>query len=191
MSYSAALDRALVFSASAHRNQARKGTDIPYIIHPVHVAMILLRHDFPEEVILAAVLHDVVEDTDKTVEDIAAHFGENVARLVDAVSERKTHGGQKLPWRKRKEAQLERLEHADRDIAALKAADALHNLRSTLADFDRVGHEVWQRFRGSSGDHHWYYTSLVKLTQSKLGDHSLVQELSRALAELSETLHAS
>jgi (p)ppGpp synthase/HD superfamily hydrolase len=191
MSYSAALDRALVFSASAHRNQARKGTDIPYIIHPVHVAMILLRHDFPEEVILAAVLHDVVEDTDKTVEDIAAHFGENVARLVDAVSERKTHGGQKLPWRKRKEAQLERLEHADRDIAALKAADALHNLRSTLADFDRVGHEVWQRFRGSSGDHHWYYASLVKLTQSKLGDHSLVQELSRALAELSETLHAS
>ena len=71
--FSPTIDRALSLSATAHRHQERKGSQVPYIIHPVHVAILLLRHDFPEEVIVAALLHDVVEDTTLTIEDIARH----------------------------------------------------------------------------------------------------------------------
>lgn len=185
--YSSTLDRALARSATAHRHQARKGSDIPYIIHPVHVAMILLRHDFPEEVIVAAILHDVVEDTGTTLEELAAEFGPEVARLVGAVSEQKSEGAQPLPWRIRKEAQLEHLRHADRHTAALKTADALHNLRATLVDLKNQGDAVWTRFRGSRTDHLWYYTSLSEILRPILGEHPLSVELSHAIRELRET----
>ena len=182
--FSPTLDRALAVSATAHRNQERKGSRVPYIIHPVHVAILLMRHDFPEEVIVAALLHDVVEDTTLTIEDIARDFGPEVARLVAAVSEQKLEGTELLPWRHRKEAQLAHLQSADRHIAAIKTADALHNLRATLADLHRQGNEVWQRFRGSQTEHLWYYESLSEVLKSKLGDHPLSHELAQAIREL-------
>lgn len=188
MSFSPAIDRALAFSAVAHRQQVRKGSDLPYVIHPVHVAMILLRYGFAEDVVIAGLLHDVLEDTPVHAAELAARFGPNVARLVEAVSEQKTAGPAKLPWRARKEAQLQRLAKADRDIAALKMADALHNLRSTLADLAHVGDAVWGRFRGSADDHFWYYASLLSLLSPILGEHPLGAELGLALSEL-RTLH--
>ncbi len=187
--YSSVIDRALAKSAVAHRHQARKGSDVPYIIHPVHVAMILMRHNFDEEVIVAAILHDVVEDTDTPLSELAAEFGPEVARLVGAVSEQKSEGQKPLPWRVRKEAQLAHLAKADRNTAALKTADALHNLRATLADLDRQGDVVWQRFRGSRTEHLWYYTSLSELLKPILGDHPLSVELSHAIRELREKHH--
>lgn len=182
--FSPTLDRALAVSATAHRHQERKGSQVPYIIHPVHVAILLMRHDFPEEVIVAALLHDVVEDTTVTVEELARDFGPEVARLVAAVSEQKLEGTELLPWRHRKEAQLAHLKSADRHIAAIKTADALHNLRATLADLHRQGNQVWQRFRGSQTEHLWYYESLSEVLKSKLGDHPLSHELAQAIREL-------
>ena len=107
--FSPLIDRALVVSATAHRNQVRKGSQVPYVIHPVHVALLLIRHQFPDEVIIAALLHDVVEDTSITLAELQAEFGEEVARLVAAVSEQKTEGTEPLPWKVRKEAQLRKL----------------------------------------------------------------------------------
>lgn len=182
--FSPTLDRALAVSATAHRHQERKGSQVPYIIHPVHVAILLMRHDFPEEVIVAALLHDVVEDTTVTVEELARDFGPEVARLVAAVSEQKLEGTELLPWRHRKEAQLAHLKSADRHIAAIKTADALHNLRATLSDLHRQGNQVWQRFRGSQTEHLWYYESLSEVLKSKLGDHPLSHELAQAIREL-------
>ena len=182
--FSPTLDRALAVSATAHRHQERKGSQVPYIIHPVHVAILLMRHDFPEEVIVAALLHDVVDDTTVTVEELARDFGPEVARLVAAVSEQKLEGTELLPWRHRKEAQLAHLKSADRHIAAIKTADALHNLRATLSDLHRQGNQVWQRFRGSQTEHLWYYESLSEVLKSKLGDHPLSHELAQAIREL-------
>ncbi len=182
--FSPTLDRALAVSATAHRHQERKGSQVPYIIHQVHVAILLMRHDFPEEVIVAALLHDVVEDTTVTVEELARDFGPEVARLVAAVSAQKLEGTELLPWRHRKEAQLAHLKSADRHIAAIKTADALHNLRATLSDLHRQGNQVWQRFRGSQTEHLWYYESLSEVLKSKLGDHPLSHELAQAIREL-------
>ena len=107
-------------AAMAHRDQVRKGSQVPYIIHPTHAAMILLRYQFPEDAVIAAVLHDVVEDTDTSLAKIEAEFGSKVAQTVDQVSEKKSAGGgEKLPWRQRKQEQLERLGQADMLAAAV------------------------------------------------------------------------
>src|SRR5262250_2390086 len=109
--YSVVLDKALILAATAHREQVRKGSIVPYIMHPTHAAMILLKYQFPEDAVVAAVLHDVVEDTDVTLSRIAEEFGAAVASIVDQVSEKKQAAGQpgKLPWRVRKQEQLDRL----------------------------------------------------------------------------------
>ncbi|MFO0573585.1 MAG: HD domain-containing protein [Polyangia bacterium] len=185
--YSVALDRALALSATAHRNQERKGSSVPYIMHPVHTAMILLKHGFPEEVVIAGVLHDVVEDTAVTLAEIEAQFGPQVARLVDAVSERKREpGGELLPWRQRKSERIDHLRDADSLVAALKSADALHNVQAMLQDLTRNGEETWQRFRGSQADQLWYYTTLAAVLRQRLGTHPLSVELDEAVAQLAE-----
>jgi len=186
--YSSAIDAALAFAASAHRTQTRKGTDIPYIMHPVHVAMILLRHGFDEEIVVAGLLHDVVEDCNVSLREIEVRFGARVAALVDAVTERKqTTNNEKRPWRERKQEQLERLRHANRDAAALKAADALHNCQTTLADLERQGETAWKRFNASPDEQRWYYGELAATLRDALERHPLALELERAVAKLAGT----
>src|SRR5919205_1265861 len=125
--FSSRYDAALVLAARAHRDQVRKGTDIPYIAHPVHVSVILMRHGFGEDLAIAGLLHDVVEDCDVPLAVITSEFGDEVARLVEAVSETKAVDGAELPWEQRKAEKLAHLQHAGPDVAALKAADAIHN----------------------------------------------------------------
>jgi (p)ppGpp synthase/HD superfamily hydrolase len=183
--FSPRLDAALRFAARAHREQVRKGTDCPYIIHPVHVAMILLSHGFDEELAVAGLLHDTVEDTGASLDEIAAGFGEAVAALVAAVSEHKTDGGgERRPWRDRKEEQLEHLRRGDARTAALKAADALHNSSCTLADLHRAGASTWSRFNAGVEDTLWYYRQVAGLCRHHLGDHALVRELDDAVEEM-------
>src|SRR5262245_25515348 len=100
--FSARYDAALALAARAHHEQMRKGTDIPYIAHPVHVSLILIRHGFAEDLAIAGLLHDVVEDTDVPLDQIAAEFGDLVAQLVAAVSETKTLDGAERSWEQRK-----------------------------------------------------------------------------------------
>ncbi len=192
--YSAVLDRALALAATAHREQLRKGSKVPYIIHPFHAAMILLRYQFPEDAIIAAVLHDVVEDTDISLAQIEAEFGGKVAQTVDQVSEKKVAAspggatgskpGEKLPWRVRKQEQLDRLSQADMLAAAVKSADALHNCHAMLRDLQEHGASLWDRFRGSHADQLWYYTSLAALLRNRLGGHPINDELDAAVSEL-------
>jgi (p)ppGpp synthase/HD superfamily hydrolase len=188
--YSPVLDRALALAAIAHREQVRKGTSVPYIIHPTHAAMILLKYQFPEEAVVAAVLHDVVEDTTVALSTLTTSFGATVANIVDQVSEKKHAEGDdkgnthKLPWRVRKQEQLERLRAADALTAAVKAADALHNCQSILRDLSEQGDKLWRRFSGSHADQLWYYTELAELLRRRLHDHAICDELDQAVAEL-------
>jgi len=191
--YSLTLEKALVVAAKAHRDQVRKGSQVPYIIHPAHAAIILLKYQFPEEAVVAAVLHDVVEDTDVTLPFIETEFGAAVARIVDDVSEKKTAPSSgdgsppvKLPWRTRKQEQLDRLANADALAAAVKTADALHTCRSMLQDLAKQGADLWQRFRGTQEDQLWYYTSMAALLRRRLGGHPICDELDAAVAELAD-----
>lgn len=182
--YSAVLDRALCLAACAHREQVRKGSSVPYIVHPALAAMILLKYQFPEDAIVAAILHDVVEDTEVELATLESTFGSAVARIVAEVSERKQAEGVKLPWRVRKQEQLERLTQADALTAAVKTADALHNCHSMLRDLNEHGGELWRRFRGSQEEQLWYYTSLAAVLRRRLGGHPICDELDAAVAQL-------
>ncbi len=182
--FSSRLDAALAFAARAHRAQVRKGTDIPYIVHPVQVALILLRHGFDEDLAIAGLLHDTVEDCGTLASDVEAAFGAEVARLVDAVTEQKTEGGERRAWRVRKEDQLRHLQSGDARVAALKAADALHNAASTVADLRVSGREVWDRFNAPAEQSLWYYGEIARNVAAHLGDHALALELRAMVDEM-------
>lgn len=101
LAFSPRYDAALKLAARAHRDQVRKGTDVPYIAHVAHVSAILLRHGFDEDLAIAGLLHDIVEDCAVPLADIGKEFGERVARMVEAVSEQKRADGVPLPWEQR------------------------------------------------------------------------------------------
>lgn len=151
-------DSAIEFAAVAHRDQVRKGSDIPYISHPYGVAMILQQAKCKEEVVIAALLHDTLEDTDTTEEDIRSRFGSEVLRLVQGASE----PDKSAPWEERKQHTLDFLKSADLPLRQLSCADKLHNLRSTRRDFEAHGDAVWRRFNRGYEQQKWYYTSLVE-----------------------------
>lgn len=161
---------ALSMAYNAHKNQIRKGSDIPYIVHPVEVAVILINNGASEDQITAGILHDTLEDTDLTIEEIKDNFGENVARLVVGASEPSKIGlsdkmaicEEKATWKERKVHTIQYLSEASEDIQLICCADKLSNIRSMKKDYDNIGNELWKRFNASCEEQKWYYEGLVK-----------------------------
>jgi (p)ppGpp synthase/HD superfamily hydrolase len=152
------VEKALQFASKAHVDQYRKNTDIPYISHPVAVGMILMKAGYSEELITAGLLHDTVEDTEITLDDIQREFGATVAEIVAGCSE----PDKSLSWKERREHTLEFLKTASEDIRAVACADKLHNIRSIIRDFEELGDEVWNRFNAGKEQQKWYYTNIVE-----------------------------
>lgn len=186
--YDVQYEEALRLAARAHRSQTRKGTDLPYIAHPVHVSMILQHYGFSREAVLAGLLHDVVEDQDVTLAEIESRFGALVTEIVDALSERRfDEHGEVRPWRVRKSEAVEQIRKASPTAVAVKGADVLHNVQSILYDLRIDGAAVWGRFTRGPEQMLGYYGRIAELVQAKLGSHPLVKELSTALAVLIES----
>jgi (p)ppGpp synthase/HD superfamily hydrolase len=160
--YSPLVEQAFRVAATAHRNQKRKGSDLPYFQHPASVALILARCRFDDDHLLAAaVLHDTIEDTDCTLESLTADFPEAVVKIVEECSESKTDAaGAKLPWRVRKESHIAVVREASRSARAIVLADKLHNLGSMVFDLER-GEELWSRFNAAPDDLIWYHREIV------------------------------
>lgn len=175
--------KALRFALEAHGEKTRKGTDIPYITHPVAVSAQLARYGQAEALVIAGLLHDTIEDAGVTQEEIVGLFGRRVSELVAGVTEEKERDGERVSWRERKEQQLAHLLTADRDVLTLKAADTLHNIRSILEDLRLKGNAVWERFRAGREEQVWYYTSVAKGIVQRLGEEGLAGELARAAEE--------
>lgn len=171
----------LAYAAEKHDGQVRKGTDIPYITHPVAVAEVLCRNKCSPEVVYAGLLHDVIEDTGVAQEVLAQEFGTTVAALVAAVSEKKTTANEKIPWEVRKLRQLAVLQEEDDSVALLKAADVWHNLSTLAADYACVGEAVWSRFNAGKYYQLWYYSTLCRMLIAKLGTHDLARQLQKLL----------
>jgi (p)ppGpp synthase/HD superfamily hydrolase len=182
--FSERYELALTFAARAHRAQLRKGSDIPYIAHVVHVSTILARHGFAEDLVVAGLLHDVVEDCDISLAEVRELAGDAVARLVGAVSEQKLEGGAERPWEQRKAEGLAHLRVGGPDIAALKAADAIHNMRTTAIDLRTHGPALWERFKRGPAQTLWYYREILVAVRAQLSDHPIVAELAGAVADL-------
>jgi (p)ppGpp synthase/HD superfamily hydrolase len=173
------VEKALQFASKAHKDQYRKNTDIPYISHPVAVAMILMKVGYNDELIAAGLLHDTVEDTEITLDDIQREFGAIVAEIVAGCSE----PDKSLSWKERKEHTIEFLKTASEDIRAVACADKLHNIQSIIRDFEELGDEVWNRFNAGKEQQKWYYRNIVE----SLSFHStfpLVAELQKEVERL-------
>ena len=150
---------AIEFAARAHAGQYRKRTKIPYIVHPLAVAKLLIENNFPAQVVAAGVLHDTVEDTNVTLDEIRAAFGDEVASLVGAVTE----PPRTFSWEERKRAILRQMETAPLSVLAIECADKLDNLRDIQAHSARDGEAVWERFNRPKPYQHWYYASIAQV----------------------------
>lgn len=179
------LDKAIVFATNAHSGALRKDGKTPYIVHPMEVAAIAARMTDDIEVIAAAVLHDVVEDTPTTVEELGKEFGKRVADLVMADSEDKREWlPPKATWKLRKSEFLENLPNASREEQIIILADKISNLRSICHEYTEIGNGVWKRFYASNqSEQHWYYDGIAKRLD-KVKDTDAFQEYLGLLFEV-------
>jgi (p)ppGpp synthase/HD superfamily hydrolase len=155
------LERALRWSAACHAGQTRKASEVPYFAHVAAVAMILGRAGFDEDVVIAGLLHDVVEDSEATLDDVAAGYGPTVREIVSLCSEIKVDAeGRKRPWIDRKRDHLKAMAGASAAARAVLLADKLHNLTSIELDLDE-GRPVWAAFNAERAQVLWYYRSAI------------------------------
>ncbi|MCM1308820.1 MAG: HD domain-containing protein [Butyrivibrio sp.] len=160
-------EEALAFARTAHAGALRKGTDIPYITHPMETAEIAAEMTDDEDVVIAALLHDVVEDTKYTASDIEKRFGRRVAELVLEESEDKRRGESAAStWLVRKQETIAHLRHASREVKLIALADKLSNMRTSAERFCTVGAKMWQSFNmKDEALQGWYYRSIAECTE--------------------------
>ncbi len=152
--------RAFEFASKQHAGQARKASTIPYIAHLMGVASLVLEAGGDEDLAIAALLHDVVEDCGGApmLREVRRRFGNRVAKIVDGCTDAYTIP--KPPWRERKESYIRRLKREDAHTRLVSAADKLNNVRSILSDYRAIGESVWSRFNGGRDGTLWYYRTL-------------------------------
>jgi (p)ppGpp synthase/HD superfamily hydrolase len=174
---------ALVLATRLHEGQYRKGTDIPYIAHPLAVCSLVLENGGNEDQAIAALLHDAIEDQGDKIglEEIQERFGPMVAAIVDGCTDATSFP--KPPWRERKEAYLAHLRQATAAERLVAVADKLHNARTILSDHRQLGEAVWKRFTGGKEGTLWYYRGLVKAFRS-IEATRLVDELERVVSTI-------
>lgn len=157
------LDRAIIFAVKAHAGTERKGKGLPYIIHPMEAMEIVSTMTTDQEMLAAAALHDTVEDTDVTLEEIRAEFGDRVAMLVAHESEEKKKDvSARESWHARKQAAIERLASAPHDAKIVALGDKLSNMRAIARDYAVLGDALWDRFNTNDPkEHKWHYLGLA------------------------------
>ena len=177
------LRRAFLFAADKHAGQARKASTIPYIAHLMGVASLVLEFGGDEDMAIAALLHDVVEDCGGApmLAQVRRRFGNRVAKIVAGCTDSDTTP--KPAWRERKESYIRHLKDADAETRLVSAADKLNNVRSILTDYRDVGEAIWARFHGGRDGTLWYYRTLLEeFLESK--PNRLIREFQLAVREL-------
>ena len=174
--------KALSVAVRAHEGQNRKGTDIPYIVHPVEVALILQQEGGTDEMAAAGLLHDVLEDGSLTRERIVKICGEKVAQLVVGASE-ELDNREDTPWEVRKQHTIHQLKHAGKEVQLISCADKLSNARSMVQDHRILGDRLWERFNRGFEKQKWYYTQLAD-SFNLIRDTECYQEFAELVKEL-------
>ena len=185
------LDRAIVFAVQAHHNTERRGKGFPYIVHPLEAVEIVATITPDQELLAAAALHDTIEDTDVTVEQIRAEFGDRVAELVHAESDQidgvlfdAEKGDEAATWHARKQAAIDRLAAASYDAKVVAMGDKLSNMRAIWRDYQIKGDELWNIFHvKDKASHAWHYRGLAA-SLSDLSDTFAYQEFVKLINDV-------
>ena len=181
------VDRAIRFATQAHEGIVRKGTDLPYIVHPLEAMTIVATITSDQELMAAALLHDVVEDAGVTIDEIRREFGPRVARLVDAETDREVEGlSHAESWQQRKQATIDRLAAESRDAQIVALGDKLSNIRAMARHLRQQGDALWQRFNEKAPARHaWYYRQLA-VSLSPLSDTDAYREFTELVEQVFE-----
>jgi len=171
----------MLFAMDEHEGQTRKGTDSPYIHHPLSVGTIIDESGGTTEEVMAGILHDVIEDCGVSLKTIKKKFGKKTARYVNGVTEQ----DKSLPWKERKLAYIDVIKHAEHSILVVSAADKLHNLRSIDKDVKEIGEELWSRFSVGKEESIWFYSELNKLYKESSVPEEWVNEMSAIIKRVS------
>jgi len=157
------LDRAIMFAVRAHAGTERRGKGFPYIVHPMEAVEIVATMTPDQELLAAAALHDTVEDTDVTVDQIRAEFGDRIASLVASESDTFEQGvSEEDSWHARKQAAIDRLSSASHDAKIVALGDKLSNMRAIARDYAMQGDKLWNLFHAKDPkDHEWHYRGLA------------------------------
>ena len=157
------LDRAIIFAVRAHAGTERRGKGFPYIVHPMEAVEIVATMTRDQELLAAAALHDTVEDTDTTVEQIREEFGDRIASLVASESDTMPEGvSEEDSWHARKQAAIDRLARASHDAKIVALGDKLSNMRAIARDYAQQGDGLWDLFHSKDPkDHEWHYRGLA------------------------------
>ncbi|MBR6118239.1 MAG: bifunctional (p)ppGpp synthetase/guanosine-3',5'-bis(diphosphate) 3'-pyrophosphohydrolase [Paludibacteraceae bacterium] len=175
------LDKAIIFAVKAHHNTERRGKGFPYIVHPMEAVEIVATITPDQELLAAAALHDTIEDTDVTVEDIRRQFGDRIANLVHAESDQIdgvlfNGENEEETWHARKQAAIDRLAAAPHDAKIVAMGDKLSNMRAIARDYAVKGDALWNIFHvKDKASHEWHYRGLAA-SLSELSDTFAYQE---------------
>ena len=179
------LDRAIVFAVRAHAGTERRGKGFPYIVHPMEAVSIVATITSDQELLAAAALHDTVEDTDITVDEIRSEFGERIANLVAAESDQFQEGvSEEESWHGRKQAAIDRLSKASHDAKIVALGDKLSNMRAIARDYAVQGDALWSLFHVTDrSEHEWHYRGLADALR-ELSDTFAFQEFEHLINQV-------
>ena len=179
------LDRAVIFAVHAHSGTERRGKGFPYIVHPLEAVSIVATMTADQELLAAAALHDTVEDTDVTVEQIRAEFGDRIAALVAEESDTFEEGvPQEQSWHYRKQAAIDRMARASREAKMVALGDKLSNMRAIARDYTIQGDDFWNLFHVKErSEHEWHYRGLAEALRELDGTFAY-QEFERLINQV-------
>ncbi len=187
------IERAIVRATVLHHAQKRRVSGVPYIVHPYSVAFLLAHYIDDEDVIIAALLHDTLEDVPEySAALLREEFGDRVCAIVLEVTEdftqaeKEDHSIRGTNWRARKEQYLHNLSNDSQEALLVATADKIHNMRNTLDEYGIHGTEVWDKFKRNADNLIWFYTEAARVISARL-THPLVDEMNRLLLDLQAT----
>jgi len=181
------LQRAFRYAANKHEGQTRKQTAVPYLSHLMAVTALVLEAGGDEDMAIAALLHDVVEDCGgmPRLREIQRMFGKRVAKIVEGCTD--SFVNPRLEWKIRKGDYLKRLTHKDDETRLVSACDKLHNVRTVISDYRKDGESIWKRFNGGREGTLWYYRALSDEFQRRKANRT-TRELAIVVADLERTV---
>ena len=178
MNHTPQIKKAIQFAARKHHGQLRAEKEpLPYITHLFSVALLVAEDGADDDTVSAALLHDTLEDTKTSREELAAAFNERVAALVTAVSEEKHRDGKKLDWQERKSAYLENLKTAPAEAVIIATADKIDNIESKLEGLETEGDEMLERWSQLPERYAWYHSEALAIAEARIPDHPLTKRL--------------
>jgi len=178
MNHTPQIKKAIQFAAKKHHGQMRREAEpLPYVTHLFSTALLVAEGGADDDVVIAALLHDTLEDTETTREELVTAFNERIASLVESVSEPREKDGEILNWKERKTIYLENLEASSNDAVRIAVADKIDNIESKLEAFAREGKTLLERWSQPATEYIWYHGVVLKIALQRLPEHSLTKRL--------------